>query len=313
MLNSFTAVGLVVVGVIVQAELLSSEPCQCTFTSVDPLECAVYGSFTNGTLVSWPAASRQCLDAFQINEIASDVSNDVIIDPDVLSLIFPNPNGEDGDASALVDYLRSNDGLVASRIKAKIDEKTGRDFFVESTVFPEKMELREEILVSVGLVVSQGMVINKYEEIVCSADKGGSESACWDAIGKSLEENYPGYFRDIGKELHREIAFRHELEQSFVRIRICQEGASTECAELSDRVESVKAGSPDLPCSSFGRGPVCFSCPPVPPVCEKDTDENTNMDTNKDGSNSSRSPPTHGTVVAVVCAILMITVVLVKF
>ena len=211
-------------------------PCQCTFTSADPADCVAYGQLGDGNLIPWSVASQECLDTFKIKDEA--------IDPTTLSNIFPNADGTGGSVSGFVNYLRFDDGSVASSIKAGFPK-----FYVESDVSPGKMDLLDEITVD-GTTTS------------CSSEGGGSESSCYNAM-KSYFGTEPGAseMAGVGEQLYNVAAVSREKEQSLVRIRLCQDGATAECGALSDQVQETMASNSDKFCSAYGLGPAGYDYP----------------------------------------------------
>jgi len=211
-------------------------PCQCTFTSADPADCVVYGQLGDGNLIPWSVASQECLDAFKIKDEA--------IDPKTLSNIFPNTDGTGGSVSGFVNYMRFNDGSVASSIKAGFPQ-----FYAESDTSPGKMVLLDEITVD-GTTTS------------CSSESGGSESSCYNVM-KSYFGTEPGAseMAGVGEQLYNAAAVSREKEQSLVRIRLCQDGATAECGALSDQVQETMASNSDKFCSAYGLGPAGYDYP----------------------------------------------------
>ena len=209
-------------------------PCQCTFTSVYPADCVVYGQLGDGNLIPWAVASQGCLDTFKIKDEA--------IGPKTLSNIFPNADGTGGSVSGFVNYMRFNDGSVASSIKAGFPQ-----FYAESDVSPGKMDLLDEIMVD-GTTTS------------CSS--GGGESYCYNAM-KSYFGTEPGAseMAGVGEQLYNVAAVSREKEQSLVRIRLCQDGATAECGALSDQVQETMASNSDKFCSAYGLGPAGYDYP----------------------------------------------------
>lgn len=211
-------------------------PCQCSFSSADPPGCVAYGQLGDGKLIPWSIATQECLDLYKIKDEA--------IDPGMLSSIFPNPDGTGGSVSGFVNYLRFDDGSVASSIKAGFPQ-----FYDESDMMAGKMELKDEIVVD-------------GETIVCSSDMGGSQSDCYNGM-KVYFAAEPGAseMAGVGQQLYNTAAVSREKEQSIVRIRLCQEGGAAECGAISDQVLEVMADNPDKFCSAYGLGPARYDYP----------------------------------------------------
>ena len=219
-----------------QLALMLDPPCQCSFSSADPPDCVAYGQLGDGIPIPWSIASQECLDLYKIKDEA--------IDPGMLESIFPNPDGSDASVSGFVNYLRFEDGSVASSIKAGFPL-----FYDESDMMAGKMELKDEIVVD-------------GETIVCSSDMGGSQSDCYNGM-KVYFASEPGAseMAGVGQQLYNAAAVSREKEQSIVRIRLCEEGGAAECGAVSDQVLEKMAVNPDKFCSAYGLGPVGFDYP----------------------------------------------------
>ena len=211
-------------------------PCQCSFSSADPADCVAYGQLGDGDLIPWSIASQECLDLYKIKDEA--------IDPGMLESIFPSPDGTGGSVSGFVNYLRFDDGSVASSIKAGFPQ-----FYDESDMMAGKMELKDEIVVD-------------GETIVCSSDMGGSQTDCYNAM-KVYFASEPGAseMAGVGQQLYNAAAVSREKEQSIVRIRLCEEGGAAECGDVSGQVLEVMTGNPDKFCSAYGLGPAGYDYP----------------------------------------------------
>mmetsp|Transcript_2252 Transcript_2252/g.6561 ORF Transcript_2252/g.6561 Transcript_2252/m.6561 type:complete len:213 (+) Transcript_2252:2-640(+) len=162
----------------------------------------------------------------------------------MLGSMFPNPDGSGGSTSAFVNYLRFDDGSVASSIKAGFPQ-----FYDESDNMAGKMELKDAIVVD-------------GETIACSSDMGGSQSDCYNAM-KVYFASEPGSseMAGVGQQLYNTAALSREKEQSTVRIRLCMEGGAPECGATSDMVLSYMEANPDKFCSAFGLGPEPYDYP----------------------------------------------------
>jgi len=228
-----------IIAFVLAAPLVSSQteaPCQCSFTSADPPSCVAYGQLGDGNLIPWTVATQECLDLYKIKDEA--------IDPGMLGSMFPNPDGSGGSTSAFVNYLRFDDGSVASSIKAGFPQ-----FYDESDIMAGKMELKDSIVVD-------------GETIACSSDMGGSQSDCYNAM-KVYFASEPGAseMAGVGQQLYNNAALSREKEQSTVRIRLCMEGGAPECGATSDMVLSYMEANPDKFCSAFGLGPEPYDYP----------------------------------------------------
>ena len=211
-------------------------PCQCSFTSADPPGCVAYGQLGDGNLIPWAVASQECLDLYKIKDEA--------IDSDLLESIFPNPDGSNGSTSGFVNFLRFEDGSVASSIKAGFPR-----FYEESDTMAGKMEVKDAIVVD-------------GETITCSSDMGGSQSDCFNAM-KIYFASEPGAseMAGVGQQLYNAAAASREKEQSAVRIRLCMEGGAPECGATSEMVLQKMEENKDKFCSAFGLGPEPYDYP----------------------------------------------------
>jgi len=211
-------------------------PCQCSFTSADPPGCVAYGQLGDGNLIPWAVASQECLDLYKIKDEA--------IDSDLLESIFPNPDGSNGSTSGFVNFLRFEDGSVASSIKAGFPQ-----FYEESDTMAGKMEVKDAIVVD-------------GETITCSSDMGGSQSDCFNAM-KVYFASEPGAseMAGVGQQLYNAAAVSREKEQSVVRIRLCMEGGAPECGAASEMVLKKMEENQDKYCSAFGLGPEPYDYP----------------------------------------------------
>jgi hypothetical protein len=217
-------------------ESVSAPPCQCSFSSADPPGCVAYGQLGDGVLIPWPVASQDCLDLYKIKDEA--------IDPSMLEGMFPAPDGSGGSVSGFVNYLRFDGGSVASGIQAGFPQ-----FYEESDAMAGGMELREEIVVD-GVTT------------VCSSDRGGSQSDCYNAMkGYFASEPGASEMAGVGRQLYNAAAVSREKEQSIVRIRLCEEGGAAECGATSVEVLAKMEANPDKFCSAYGLGPAGYDYP----------------------------------------------------
>ncbi|CAB9502455.1 expressed unknown protein [Seminavis robusta] len=200
--------------------------CACAFQPEDPPECRVYGQLGDDVLIPWYRASQECLDVFQIKDQA--------IDPVILDSIY---GSDPPNVNALVSFLRFNEGsTVANGIKLSMDE-----YFVEES--------------DTGRVIFKAQIMDANGNTVNCRDDGVGD--CWNVVKDYL--NTPEgqqEMTEIGVTLYNQQAVSLEKEQSLVRIRLCSDGATTECEPLSgqvqDKVQEL-AGTKD--CSAYGLGP----------------------------------------------------------
>lgn len=196
-----------------------NEPCACTFTSTDPEDCRVYGQTGNHVLIPWYKANRTCLDVFNIK--------DQVIDNATLTSIFPEP-GSPANVNALVSFLKFNSGTVATGVKLSLP-----DFFNETSTGGAQWAPRIQI---------DGKIIDCEQ----------ATSDCWNALKTYFNQN-PDVTAGIGKTLYDQQRLSKEKEQSLVRIRLCQDGPTPACGNLSHQVQEKVDNQTS--CSSFGLGP----------------------------------------------------------
>jgi hypothetical protein len=203
----------------------------CTFAGSDSDDCRVYGQIGDRNLIPWYRASQECLDEFQIKDEA--------IDPDTLSTIFPDSDGVGGSVNGFVNYLKFNSGgTVVDGIKASFSI-----FFAENE--NDIITLRD-----------------KFEFDGTSYDCSACESSCYDAMKKYFSEE-PGSSEmvEVGKTLYLAAATSREKEQSFVRIRLCNETATSSCEPLASQVTSIRVNNSEKACSAYGLGPAGVAIP----------------------------------------------------
>jgi len=96
----------------------------------------------------------------------------------------------------------------------------------------------------------------------CAANANG----CWTEIKNYFETN-PAEIEDNCQTFYNAAKKDLELEQSTVRIAVCNAEITADCGDLTAQVEEIKAAQPDKACSAFGLGPVTGGADPLP-VCD---------------------------------------------
>jgi hypothetical protein len=138
-----------------------------------------------------------------------------------------------------------------------------------SSIFSDSKEARH-ILLSItdlfdenenGIAVMKDTIVVDGSTYDCQA----SMSDCWNNGVRDYFSMEPGAseMRDIGADLYKRQRLDRELEQSTVRIAICNEGSASDCEPLASEIEAQKA-STNKACSAFGLGPA----ENVIPACE---------------------------------------------
>jgi hypothetical protein len=220
-------VWLTVVGVVADE---SGDYCNCQYTVPAALEpnCRVYGQLGDAQLIPWYRANQSCLDEWDIK-----VSS---LDSDALWKMCPYANVTNSSIQLLVNELKFNPSPATKAIQAYYDQ-----FWVESTTVPGSYVFLDTISDSRNNVID------------CTL----SESSCWNTI-KEYFTNNPSAVGQACQEFHARQRFNLELEQSTVRIRLCNEkGSSTSglCEPLQAQVAQYQSANPTKQCSAFGLGP----------------------------------------------------------
>ncbi|GAX17862.1 hypothetical protein FisN_18Hh066 [Fistulifera solaris] len=194
----------------------------CLYTADDATDCKDYGQL-GGELVAWPRASQECLDVYQIKVAQQNVASICTY------------------ASAFVNAFRVGD-MQSSDAALGLGASEG--FFFEQDPSNNNIpKLKDSITVS-GTA---------YD---CSDDP----TDCWNALKAYFEVGAPGHaeMEQVCETLENKNRVNLQLEQSTVRIRLCEElqndVTTTECAELEAMIQELGAANPDLACSAYGFG-----------------------------------------------------------
>jgi hypothetical protein len=207
--------------------------CQYNIPYEDEAECRSYGQLGDGELIPWYRANQTCLDEYQIKNAA--------IDQETLLAICPYENSTDVDIQLLMNEIRYNPSPATRAIQASYS-----NFWTESNVTAGSYELVN--------VVSDGRNNPNCIE---------SATLCWGIIREYFTSNVEATDTAC-KELHARNRFEMDLEQSTIRIRLCQEvdDGTTDlssslllCEPLVTQIKEVKAMNPSKACSAFGLGP----------------------------------------------------------
>ena len=204
-----------------------TSPCDaCQFVvDTDPSDCKVYGQLGDDVLIAWSRASQDCLDYHKI-KVQS-------VDPTLLASAFPNADGSDGNVAAFVNILRFQaSSAVVNGILLSLT-----DLFDEDDN---------------GNAITKDTIVVDGVTYDCQA----SMSDCWNKGVRAYFSMEPGAseMQAIGKNLYDRQRLDKELEQSTVRIAICNEGSVSVCEPLHSEIEDKKAQT-DKACSAFGLGP----------------------------------------------------------
>jgi hypothetical protein len=217
---------------VVQQASAAEQGCDsCRYDGSDAdTDCKVYGQLGDDVLIPYHRASQDCLDAHNIKVEAVDAT--------MLTTMFPNADGSDANVNAFISWLKNDSGVAVNAILSSLDF-----FFVESSTNGQKPVFQDEIVV-------EGVTYD------CSA----SESDCWNALKSYFESSDEGQeiLVSVGEDLYSKAAVGRELEQSTVRIAICNNGALASdgsCDVLAAQIDELKMAHADKSCSAFGLGP----------------------------------------------------------
>jgi hypothetical protein len=212
--------------------------CNCQFTSDDASNCRVYGQLGDDVLIPFYRANQTCLDDLTI-KVAS-------LDRDQLNRICPYGNSTDASVSALINQIRFSPDPATRAIQSS---------------YPNFWTLRtSDSSGNYDLQPTITDTANGDAQVDCQA----SESACWNAIRDYFAAT-PSAVDVVCNDFHARLANELELEQSTVRIQLCQDdfastsssgGSSppTSCTELYNQIVDLKASSPSRACSAYGLG-----------------------------------------------------------
>jgi hypothetical protein len=204
--------------------------CQYNVPFEEEADCRSYGQLGDQNLIPWYRANQTCLDEYQIKISA--------LDEETLWAMCPYENSTNVSIQLLMNEIRYNPSPATRAIQAAYP-----DFWFESNVTAGTYEL-------VDVVHDSRNNPNCVE----------SATLCWSAI----REYFTIHIDEVGvicKELHARNRFDRDLEQSTVRIRLCQEvdlsanESSSVCERLLGQVGEVKSMNPSTACSAFGLGP----------------------------------------------------------
>jgi hypothetical protein len=252
----------------------SSNCDQCRFGADDDAStCKVYGQI-DGTLVPWTLASRDCLDVYSI-EIAT-------VDPATVGCTTTT------DVSAFVNAIRFE--TLPNSIRAGL----GQDFFVQDSSKSSTYYALNDSITVAGTT---------YD---CQA----SENDCYNTAMKTYfatDDEGRAEMADVCRTVQAKALVDRELEQSTVRIRLCQEelsssssttaldntngsSSSAACGTLAAEVAAKMTEFPDQDCSGFGLGPGTTA---IPGCSNDDDDQDDQQDDNKASPNTNT--PASGT------------------
>ncbi len=93
-----------------------------------------------------------------------------------------------------------------------------------------------------------------------SYDCSDDPTDCWNALKAYFEIGAPGHaeMEQVCQTLENQNRVNLQLEQSTVRIRLCEElqnqVSAAECTEVEAMIQEMGAANPDLACSAYGFG-----------------------------------------------------------
>ncbi len=217
--------------VIFPATATTTTPTYCSCQYNVPYEaeadCRSYGQIGDDVLIPWCRANQTCLDEYQIRVAA--------IDRDVLLAICPYDNATDVDIQFLLNEIRYNPSPATRAIQASYPL-----FWIESND-----------TTSVGSYELVDVIYDGRNNPNCVT----SETLCYNTI----REYFTIHPNDLGtacQEFHARQRFDLDLEQSTLRIRLCQEVAvPSVCEPLVSQIREIQNQNPSKACSAFGLGP----------------------------------------------------------
>jgi hypothetical protein len=265
--------------------------CQYNVPFEDEADCRSYGQLGDDVLIPWYRANQTCLDEYQIKSVA--------IDRDVLLEICPYENATDADVQLILNEIRFNPSPATRAIQASYPL-----FWIESNTTIGSYELVS--------VINDGRN-NPNCEL--------SETLCYNTI-REYFTLFPNELGTACQEFHARNRYDTDLEQSTIRIRLCQEvgAASTtssntdgsvvnvvapSCEPLITQIIETKSQNPSKACSAFGLGPGTKELPTKSNSNCSDSATNTNTNT---PSGSCRQCDHHALLVGLI-AIIMIHLV----
>jgi hypothetical protein len=197
--------------------------CACRFDGNDSEDCVVWGTLDR-ELKSWPLADQDCLDAYDISVNAAD--------PSIVC----------SSATAFVNALKTLE-LSPATVKFGLGIPYG-GFWEESPSSPDIPLLKDSITID-GIT---------YD---CEA----SESDCYNAMKPYFESDEEGIkeMEDVCEQLVNVQRNARELEQSTLRVRLCQEDRTgqtilSECSTMFDAMEPDLQAFSTMSCGGFGTG-----------------------------------------------------------
>ena len=203
--------------------------CQYNVPAEEEADCRSYGQLGDNTLIPWYRANQTCLNEYQIK-----VSS---FDRETLVAMCPYENSTNVSIQLLMNEIRYNPSPATRAI-----QESYPNFWAESNVTEGTYELVE-------------VIYDSRNNPNCIE----SASLCWSTIREYFTINVD----EVGvicKDLHARNRFDMDLEQSTIRIRLCQEvdlGSDflSVCEPLQGQVAEKRSMNPSTACSAFGLGP----------------------------------------------------------
>jgi hypothetical protein len=186
---------------------------------------------TPDILIPWYRASADCLDAFRIKVTALDASQ--------LSNICVNG----GSASALVNFIRFDGSAAANALASTLSPQ----YLVDTSANQD------------GSSYSLNATIVSSADNTTILDCVISSTNCWSEIRRVLQANTQ-LRSTLCQELYARAANGLELEQSTVRIAICNNlGSSTainavNCTDLLTQIQDISANDTSVACRPLDWG-----------------------------------------------------------
>jgi hypothetical protein len=251
---------LLVISILTPRAHTATPPCPCLF-DVPPDEeadCRVYGQLGDGNLIPWYRASQDCLDAYNIK--------DQVLDEDTVWRMCPYVNGTNINTDEFTILIRFDTSTTANAARLYYPE-----FFTGDS---------NQAVLNASIVTDDGIYID------CQAEA----TRCWNRV-KVFVVQQSSRLVAFCQDLHKNRINSIEKEQSFARIRICEENNSTDgvCEPLAAQVEDIKGQQTNQSwCSAFGLGPASYPLPNASTCGTDDTSSNGSREVGSSGADFVR-------------------------
>jgi hypothetical protein len=212
----------------------SQDYCNCQYNVPYEAEadCRSYGQLGDSVLIPWYRSNQTCLDEYQIKVVS--------MDRETLFDICPYENSTNVDIQLFLNAIRYNPSPATRAIQAFYPM-----FWIESNT-------------TAGSYMLVDVISDNRNNPNCLQ----SQTLCYNTIREYFTIN-PTELGKVCQEFHARNRLEMDLEQSTIRIRLCQEGDTTTstsdgvsvCEPLVSQIRDIKTKNPSKACSAFGLGP----------------------------------------------------------